>query len=79
MDYIAIPQFGRNYSLASGGIYEGCKLNGQKSPTIIAIVKDQNTEYLDKVLKAWKADLQLGKIVKIETKGITCLNEGYGI
>ena len=74
LDYIVIQNYGRDYVIN----FVMCELNGKFTPEIAAIAKYENKKYYNKIVKAWKADLESGKILKIDTKGIVCINEGYG-
>ena len=74
LDYIKIKNYGKDYTFN----YVGCELNGKNAPEIATITKYQDKEFLDKIVKAWKADLKSGKIVEIDAKGIVCFNNGYG-
>ena len=59
--------------------YQICRKDSVPDSEIIAIVLFDNAEYFSRVLKAWRANRKTGQIIEIETKGIDCLNEGYGI
>jgi hypothetical protein len=61
--------------------YCNCRKDTIFDPEIIAIVlADKDNEYYDKIIKAWRADTKSGKIILIkDTKGINCINEGYGL
>ena len=74
LDHIKIQNYGKDYTFN----YVGCELNGKFAPEIAAIAKYQDKERLDKIVKAWKADLKSGKIVEIDSKDVVCINEGYG-
>jgi len=74
LDYIIIQNYGKDYTFN----YVMCELNGEFTPEIAAIAKYQGKQHFDKIVKAWKADLKSGKIFEIDTKGIVCINEGYG-
>ena len=59
-----------------------CRINEKNDSEIIAVVKDENndTEYLNKIVRAWKANSKNGKIIPITNlSGIDCVNEGYGL
>ncbi|WP_312793167.1 hypothetical protein [Sphingobacterium sp.] len=58
-----------------------CKLGDKPNSEIIAISQvDETKEYFDKIVKAWRIDTKTQKIVPLkDKKGISCLNEGYGI
>jgi hypothetical protein len=47
---------------------------------IFAVVRlDLRRKWWRDVRKAWKVDLGTGTISPVPTKGITCLNEGFGV
>ena len=58
-----------------------CRQDSIYDPQIIALViADEEQEYYDKIVRAWRADTETGEIVLIKnTKGINCINEGYGL
>ncbi|MGH2667160.1 hypothetical protein [Flavobacterium sp.] len=59
-----------------------CRVNGINNSEIIAVVKDKNNdaEYLNKIVKAWKANSKNGRIIPIDNlNGIDCVNESYGL
>ncbi len=59
-----------------------CRINGINNSEIIAVVKDENndTEYLNKIVKAWKAKSKNGRIIPINNLNeIDCVNESYGL
>ncbi|WP_046673922.1 hypothetical protein [Sphingobacterium sp. Ag1] len=58
-----------------------CKQGDKPDSEIIAISRvDEHKEYFDKIVKAWRMDTKSQKIIPLkDTKGISCLNEGYGI
>jgi hypothetical protein len=59
--------------------YQLCRKDSINDSEIIAVVLFEDTEYFTKVLKAWRANRKTGKIIEIETTGIDCMNEGYGV
>lgn len=61
--------------------YCNCRQETIFDPEIIALViADEDKEYYDKIVRAWRADTKAGKIILIEnTTGINCINEGYGL
>ncbi|MBL7935271.1 MAG: hypothetical protein JNM51_05615 [Bacteroidia bacterium] len=60
--------------------YCNCRRDSIDDSEIIALVEfEEDTEYYHKIIKAWRADTKTGKITIIKnTKGINCINEGYG-
>ncbi len=61
--------------------YCHCRQDTTFDPEIIAlVVADEDKEYYDKIVRAWRADTKIGKIILLKnTKGINCVNEGYGL
>lgn len=59
--------------------YQLCRKDSINDSEIIAVVLFEDTEYYTEVLKAWRANRKTGKIIEIETTGIDCMNEGYGV
>ena len=57
-----------------------CRQDSVGDSEIIALVEfEEDTEYYYKIVKAWRADTNTGKIAIIKnTKGINCLNDGFG-
>ncbi len=50
------------------------------SEIIALVVAEDDKEFYDKIVKAWRADTKTGKIIIIKnTEGINCSNEGYGL
>lgn len=58
-----------------------CRLNGVSDDEIIAIVKaDDEKEYFDRIVRAWRADSKSETIIPIRNlKNIDCENIGYGL
>jgi hypothetical protein len=58
--------------------YGLCEQNGVQDETILAIVRITNTDWYSQIHSAYKVNLATGRFEKIDTKGIRCLNEGWG-
>jgi len=55
-----------------------CRLNGVSDNEIIAIaVWESDKEFFDKIIRAWRADTEAGKIKEIDTEGVDCENAGF--
>jgi len=67
-DQILINKSGDEYSI---GI-QMCSKNGQWDSSIFAVLKDENQDELDEVIKAWKYDYLYGQINSENIEGITC-------
>lgn len=74
-DQMPFPQTPRGQEV----VFSSCELNGELNETIIAVVKVTDTEWYTTVRQAYRANLNTGRFEKISTKGIRCLNEGWGI
>lgn len=60
-------------------VYSFCERDGKPDETIIAIVKTTDTEWYTTVRLAYRANLSTGRFEKTSTKGVRCLNEGWGV
>ena len=60
--------------------YCNCRQDSVVDSEIIALIEsEEDTEYYYKIIKAWRANTKTGKIIIIKnTKGINCINDGYG-
>ncbi len=74
-DQLPYPEIDKGFWLAFGE----CKVRGLLDGTVVAVVKDSDTEYQQANDWAWKVDLESGKFVKINPKDVICLNEGWGV
>jgi hypothetical protein len=75
LDVIAAPNYGKGQSLVIGF----CKIDDRSDPEVLAVVDyQQDKEYFNKIIKAWRANRTKGKFESITTKGVSCLNESYG-
>ena len=55
-----------------------CRRDGQVDDTIIAVVAATDSEVYRRVKAAWRADTAGRRFVPLSTRGIDCVNEGYG-
>jgi hypothetical protein len=76
IDILEINELGK-YQYVS----ENCRLNKKSDAEVIAVYKaeDLNVKYYSNILKAWRANEKTGKIEQIDTKGIECINDEYGV
>lgn len=59
---------------------EYCSTKNGFDSEIIAIVKDNDTEFHSNIIKAWRANRESGKFEKVSNRKISkCGNENYGI
>lgn len=60
-------------------VYSLCERNGNPDETIIAVVKTIDAEWYTTVRFAYRANPSTGRFEKISTKGVRCLNDGWGV
>ncbi|HZW13450.1 MAG TPA: hypothetical protein VFF81_09700 [Noviherbaspirillum sp.] len=73
-DQLSIKDVPRGHDISFGL----CEQNGVQDETILAIVKITDTDWFTNVHSAYKVNLTTERFEKIPTKGIRCLNEGWG-
>jgi len=57
-----------------------CESDGKKDETIVAVVRGiEEEEWLEDVLWARRFDLDTQKFVEQPSRGLRCLNEGWGL
>jgi len=56
-----------------------CSLKGKFDNTIMVVYKYSDVEVHTNIILAWKADLNSGKIIEINTEDVECMNEGWGV
>jgi hypothetical protein len=56
-----------------------CRKYSKNDGYIIALVKPSETEFHKVVLKAWRLDKNFNQFKEIDTKGIDCINDEYGL
>lgn len=60
-----------------------CEQDGTRDTEIFAIVdraaEPEDVERYTRIRRAWRADLERGRIEEIPVAGITCLNEAAGV
>jgi hypothetical protein len=55
-----------------------CRQNKKNDSKIIALSKYEETEFLTKIVKAWRINIEKGKIEEMVTTGVDCINISYG-
>jgi hypothetical protein len=76
IDILEIKGLSKNQYIS----YGNCRIDGKPDSEIIAIyVFKDDVEFYNNVPQAWRANRKTGKIEKISTTGIDCINEGYGV
>jgi hypothetical protein len=74
-DQVQYPKIGAGESL----VLAHCRLNGKLDRTILAVVVQSKTEWLEAKGWARKVDLSTGKFLIINASGIQCENLGWGL
>jgi len=59
--------------------YGTCQANQKEDPSIIAVVKNTETEWQTQVKFAYRANIKTGQLETISTQGVRCANEGWGL
>jgi len=59
--------------------YHFCYKDGKQDQEIIAIAKYEEEEFLTKILKAWRTDREIEKIIEIPVDGIKVENIDFGL
>jgi len=83
LDFLEIKRSDLGKNLHVG--WSEVKSNGVPDNNIIAIYQVDNEndlmdmEFFSKIAQAWKINAATGKFEKIDTKGISVINEGYGV
>lgn len=75
LDHMSYPSTPKGFEL----VYGICQNNGKADDSIIAVVKNADTEWLDKVRFAYKANISTGQFETIATKGVRCENVAAGL
>ncbi|WP_020396524.1 hypothetical protein [Thiolinea disciformis] len=75
LDVMPYPELPKGYELAE----MACEVNGVADPSVMAIVKTAETEWLDQVRFAYKANTEQGAFETISTQGIRCGNLAWGL
>jgi len=75
-DFVELPKFPEGYQLVTGQ----CLLNNQYDEKIHAIVYlESNKEIWSKVLAAYDVDYEVRKIITLDHKKVSCMNDAWGI
>ena len=75
LDMIEISGINENLSLSFGL----CRKNKNADSEIIAVHLNEDEEYFNKILIAWRADRKKSTIYEIKSENIDCTNDGYGV
>lgn len=74
-DAVTYPTLPEGYLL----VIATCEADGKKDETIVAVVRGSEAEWLADVLWARRYDLGTEKFVELPSRGVRCLNEGWGV
>lgn len=75
LDTMPYPEPPEGYEL----VYSACEHQGIPDPSLIALVKIADDEWLDQVRFAYKANINKGRFETISTQGVRCQNIGWGL
>ena len=64
----------RNIQVSTGT----CQQRETDDATVVALVRVAEREWLAPVLRAWRFDIQAGKLLPVAIADIRCRNEGFG-
>lgn len=74
-DQVQYPKIGADEFL----VLSRCRLNGKFDSTILAVVVESKTEWIEAKGWARKVDLSTGKFLVMNASGIQCENLGWGL
>lgn len=74
-DTLPYPALPEGYLLAIAS----CESDGRKDQTIVAAVREGETEWLEDVIWARRYVFETEKFVEQSSRGVRCLNEGWGL
>jgi len=69
------PEVPVNFSVQ----YAVCQINGEADSSIIAVVKETDSEWSDQVRFAYKANTVTKQFETLSVQGIRCENVGWGV
>jgi hypothetical protein len=75
LDEMPYPQAPKGFRVT----YGTCQVNKVDDSSIIAVVKETETEWQTQVKFAYRANIKTGQLETITTKGVRCANEGWGL
>lgn len=75
LDTMPYPEVPKGYEL----VYAACEYQGTPDPSLIALVKTADAEWLDQVRFVYKANLNKGVFETMSTTGVRCQNSGWGV
>ncbi|MEO0768398.1 MAG: hypothetical protein AAFY72_03040 [Cyanobacteria bacterium J06649_4] len=58
----------------------GCSINGSSiDPEIVAVIGNQDTEFITDIRQAWRANRQTRQLEALSTEGMACTNPAWGL
>lgn len=75
VDAMPVPTIPDGYHFVLGA----CQKDGVATSEIIAAAKSEDKEMLNTIHGAWIANLRSQKLEPYPTRGIACVNEGFGV
>lgn len=75
VDAMPVPAIPRGYHFVLGA----CEKDGESNPEIIAAAKSEDREMLNTIHGAWIANLRSQRLEPYPTRGVVCVNEGFGV
>lgn len=77
LDAINLPPLKTSDVLVGSAGLE-CMRNGKRDPELVAIATNSDTDYLQQIKQAWRANRQAGKFEEIPPRDIVCNNTSRG-
>ena len=60
--------------------YYGCSISGSRiDPEVVAIIGNQDTEFITDIRQAWRANRQTRQLEALSTVGMACTNPAWGL
>lgn len=75
LDQMPYPEAPTGYEV----VYAACERDGQADSSIIAVVQSSDSEWLNKVRFAYRANPETEQFETLSTQGIRCENVGWGV
>jgi hypothetical protein len=75
---LKLPKAGKGYGYALASCGQSDRDVSRADITAL-IVHDEAKEWNDKIIRAWRADIEMRRIIEIPVDDIRCFNEGWGL
>lgn len=75
LDTMPYPELPAGYEL----IYSDCEYQGKPDPSLIALVKTADAEWLDQVRFVYQANIAKGGFETLSIEGVRCQNIAWGL